>query len=142
MVNILADTTSDAVSLTGIIGLVIAVITGIVVPIYMYRKGQQKIKEQEEKYNAMMVAKDAKQEGSNTTTSWDLLTKRLERERDRLAEQLEASDERFGQKLAAAEEKWRRASESDRARITELEAEVGALQRVIEEQARRLSGAK
>lgn len=139
MMFLAADSTSGAQSLTGNLGLIVAVVAGIVVPIYMYWRSQKKIKESELKYGALLKEKEAEEKGKSSTTSWDLLTKRLERERDRLSEQLEAADERFAQKLAVAEEKWRRAQEIDRARITELEKEVSALQLVNEAQARRLA---
>lgn len=132
---------NGAVDLTGIIGLVLAVVTGVVVPIYMYRRNQQKIKEQEDKFKAILDKQEAEKEGANSVTSWDNLAKRLERERDRLAEQLEEADARFARRLAIVEEKFRRERESDRQRISELEAEVAALQRVIQEQAKQISGA-
>lgn len=140
MIYLAADSADSAVSITGIIGLVVAIVTGIVVPIYMYKRSQEKIKQSEQKYENILKEKEAEEKGKSSTTSWDLLTKRLERERDRLSEQLEAADERFAQKLEAAEEKWRRVQDLDRARITELETEVEALHRIIEDQAKRLSG--
>lgn len=133
-------TGSNAIDLTGIIGLILAVITGVVVPIYMYRRNQQKIKEQETQFKAILEKQEAEKEGANAVTSWDNLAKRLEKERDRLAEQLEEADERTSRRLAAAEEKWRKERDVDRQRITELETEVEALHRIIEDQAKRLSG--
>lgn len=135
-----ATTGNSAVDLTGIIGLVLAVITGVVVPIYMYRRNQQKITEQEAKFRAILEKQEAEKEGANSVTSWDNLAKRLERERDRLAEQLEESDARLERRLAASEAKWKKEREVDRLRITELETEVEALHRIIEDQAKRLSG--
>lgn len=135
-----ATSGSNAVDLTGIIGLIIAVIAGVVVPIYMYKRNQQKIAEQEAKFKAILDKQEAEKDGANSVTSWDNLAKRLERERDRLSEQLDEADARFARRLAAAEDKWSRAQDADRVRITELESEVEALHKIIESQAKRLSG--
>lgn len=117
---------NNVISITGILGLVIAALAGIIIPIFLWQAQKRKVEE-------LQREKDADEKANTSVTSWESMTSLLARERDRLSEQLALADQRHASELIKVEEKWRKQLVERDARIGELENEVSALQRIIRE---------
>jgi chromosome segregation ATPase len=102
-----------ATDVTAYVGIVIAVVSSIGIPIWLARRKNQADDE------------------LGSAVSWKGLTTAIQKERDDLREQLDAIEARHRDQMKNIESDWEQRMSLARSRITQLEEEVATLKRLL-----------
>lgn len=102
-----------AAALTTVIGLLVAIIAGIGIPLLIARR------------------KQASDTDMASVMSWDKMTTRLDNERESLQGRLDESEERHRKQIDDMEADWERRSAAFQKQIADLRSEVDALGRQL-----------
>jgi hypothetical protein len=103
----------DVVTLTSVIVAVVTVLTSVLVPLYLHHR--RKIKEL----------------GAGEVLNWEALNRSIVAERDALRRRLDEIDDHYIARIKELREDWESQIQATRARIRDLESEVGALRRAL-----------
>lgn len=103
----------DAATITAVVGVVVAVLAGITVPVWLQRR------------------KDKDSDDMAEVVSWQGLTNELRNDRNSLREQLSAIEKRHKEQITEVEKTWQSKLKAAQAEIDELRSELAVLRRAI-----------